>query len=147
MHQCAHDLLTLHLRQGARHEGPGCTQGLDWWRKVSSGMIRGEIKYIARNDITGHHDDCPMDNILQLPHVARPGVRPQKIAGGGRDRWYQQTVLERILSHEIVGQRLDVGGPVPQRWNLYWCDIESENRSSRNVCFATSSHRSLLVVA
>src|SRR5690606_19794601 len=55
-----------------------------------------------------------VDNVLQLPGVAVPGVSLQRHPRGLADLRNVQTQALGIDAEEIVGQRADVAGPLAQ---------------------------------
>ena len=131
-------------RRGRRRSAR-CSAGIGPDRSVAAGDRVGEL---AADRVVGAENDHPLDQVLELAHVARPvvfGEQPQRV-GGQRDAAAccsarQYCVRKSSVSAGISSRRWRSGGSVMQT------TLRRKNRSSRNCPSATATSRSRLVAA
>ena len=96
----------------ARRQGSQCGFRGNWLR------LEGEAEIFRGNDIGLGHQNRPFHRVFQLSDVPGPTVALEEL----HRRWVDFTDLlverSRVLVKEVLGQKLDVPIPLPQRGNL-----------------------------
>src|SRR5579884_2977378 len=95
----------------------------------------------------GAHDHQPLDQVLQLAHVAGPRVPLEDLQHGGRELARPPVVGPCELLQKMMGQHRDVFGSLPQRGTATGITFRRKKRSSRKWPRAISSSSRLLVAA
>src|SRR5438105_3978205 len=66
------------------------------------------------NDIAVAHEYGTFEDILQLPHIARPMVSREHVDGGRRNPADVLLVLSRVLLQEMIGEQKQIRFAVAQ---------------------------------
>ena len=110
----------LHLFQRAagRHGHlPAVRTGA--WRKVAG-------RSPASMRVPRRQDHGPLDDVLQLAHVARPGVLVEHLQRVVGEPLHRPAVGVGEASEEARGEQGDVAGPLAQRRNLQRDGVQPE---------------------
>jgi hypothetical protein len=78
------------------------------------------------DDLPVLEDDDPLDDVLQLAHVAGPGVGLHQLHGLAREPAHLAAKLAVEPTDEVFDQQWDVIAALPQRGHLHLDDIEPE---------------------
>ena len=76
--------------------------------------------------VTGLEDRGPLDDVLQLAHVARPVVVAQALEAGGLEALHVEAVALHLALQERVGQLRDVLAPLVERGQRDLDHLEAE---------------------
>src|SRR5262245_43726222 len=117
------DRFALEVGEGPPREPVRAVRGLDRPRLREGGR---QVLEPDRPPRPGR--DEGLDDIAQLPHVARPAVALQRHARGGLDRGGPPPMLGGEQPDEVVEEERDVLGAIPQRRELHLHDRESEEQ-------------------
>src|SRR6185295_4428673 len=100
----APDQLTLDLVQRQLLEGLGAAR-----------LAQTEPDVGAADTRTGCQEHRALDGVLQLAHVAGPGMLQQRLHGLGLEALERLAVAARVALQELGGEQRDVLTPVAQR--------------------------------
>ncbi|MCY1351773.1 hypothetical protein D9M69_380490 [compost metagenome] len=76
---------------------------------------RGQAQVLRLDQPALLEDQGPLDGVVQLAHVARPGVADQAMLRLGGKTHPGLVHFPGVLGQQAFGQRQDVGGPLAQR--------------------------------
>src|SRR6266851_5405757 len=81
-------------------------------------------------------EDGAMHGVLQLAHIAAPGVAAQHVAQRDGNAAVFDAVRRRVFLGEMLGERLDVLRPLAQRRDAQIDDVEAEIEILAEAAFA-----------
>src|SRR5207249_9103325 len=118
------DALYLFERSGSR-EGAG----------QSAAHIEGFGQVGGRYFPSASHQHGPLDDVLELAHVAGPHVRQEPSEGLRVYRLHRPIVLEAETFEEAFREQRDVLSLLSERWQFHrhWVDTEVEVLAERTV--------------
>ena len=119
-------LVSLSRGKGHQHEfflnGIQCHPGMN--RKMLdcgigfSGGSNSQWEKIRRQFFSFGHKHRALNNVLQLPHVARPGVTPETAPGLRSDGAHLLLVHGVEMRHEMIGQEADASRTLAKRRHM-----------------------------
>ncbi len=77
------------------------------------GDVVGQVALAQR--VAAREDDGALDHVLELAHVARPGVVHQPLERAARRVQARSAVLRAVQAEEVVDEQRDVLAPRAQR--------------------------------
>ena len=100
-----------------------------------------EREVLGGERASGRHDGGPQEPVLELAHVARPGVPHEEILGLGRDRRDVGTHLGVDLGEEMADQLGDVAAASRSGGTVIGTTFRRKKRSSRKRRSRTARSR------
>src|SRR2546422_1049379 len=74
------------------------------------------------------HQDRSLDRMVQLTHVAGPGIRPEGLHRVRREARDRLAVTRGVAAPEMAGEQGDVFAPVAQRWQADLHGVEAKQQ-------------------
>src|ERR1017187_2070524 len=105
------DIFEAHVFQSRRTLAPGAQPEVD-----------------GAHHLTLRHQHGPLHGVIQLAHVARPGVGQQRLDGGFVKPRQRLAVVFGMLAQKLAGQNRDILAPVAQRGQAELDGVQAEQQ-------------------
>jgi hypothetical protein len=100
-------------------------EGADPGRRAFSRSAPRQLVQCQTKGWPGRQDDGPGDDVLQLPHIARPIIVHEGVQRLGGEHVERLVQVPGVVAHEVMYQQGNIFQPVAQRRNRHGKTIQA----------------------